>query len=76
MRPPVRDPQSHHYGKRDAVFVCSAEVGALPVDMLQNRVAKRSRKLIDYDSARHYVESLQASAIRNERKVAKVRGTL
>ncbi|XP_048867888.1 amphiphysin isoform X1 [Brienomyrus brachyistius] len=38
---------------------------------IKNRVAKRSRKLIDYDSARHYVESLQASAIRNERKVAK-----
>lgn len=36
------------------------------------RVAKRSRKLIDYDSARHHFETLQASAIKNERKVAKV----
>lgn len=37
------------------------------------RVAKRSRKLIDYDSARHHLETLQASAIKNERKVAKVK---
>lgn len=36
------------------------------------RVAKRSRKLIDYDSARHHFETLQTSAIKNERKVAKV----
>lgn len=36
------------------------------------RVAKRSRKLIDYDSARHHLETLQASAIKNERKVVKV----
>ncbi|KAF7706123.1 hypothetical protein HF521_019377 [Silurus meridionalis] len=35
------------------------------------RVAKRSRKLIDYDSARHHFETLQTSAIKNERKVAK-----
>ncbi|KAB5579593.1 hypothetical protein PHYPO_G00196770 [Pangasianodon hypophthalmus] len=35
------------------------------------RVAKRSRKLIDYDSARHHLETLQASAIKNERKVSK-----
>ncbi|MCJ8731828.1 hypothetical protein PDJAM_G00203730 [Pangasius djambal] len=35
------------------------------------RVAKRSRKLIDYDSARHHLETLQVSAIKNERKVSK-----
>ncbi|KAK3567535.1 hypothetical protein QTP86_020054, partial [Hemibagrus guttatus] len=35
------------------------------------RVAKRSRKLIDYDSARHHLETLQASAIKNDRKIAK-----
>ncbi|XP_056149125.1 amphiphysin [Lampris incognitus] len=38
---------------------------------LKNRVAKRSRKLIDFDSARHHVETLQASGIRNDRKVIK-----
>ncbi|XP_060729945.1 amphiphysin isoform X1 [Tachysurus vachellii] len=35
------------------------------------RVAKRSRKLIDYDSARHHLETLQTSAIKNEKKIAK-----
>ncbi|KAF5904093.1 amphiphysin isoform X1, partial [Clarias magur] len=38
---------------------------------LKVRVAKRSRKLIDYDSARHHFETLQTSAVKNERKVAK-----
>ncbi|GAA6108389.1 amphiphysin isoform X15 [Tachysurus ichikawai] len=35
------------------------------------RVAKRSRKLIDYDSARHHLETLQTSAIKNDKKIAK-----
>uniref|UniRef100_A0A672N677 Amphiphysin-like n=1 Tax=Sinocyclocheilus grahami TaxID=75366 RepID=A0A672N677_SINGR len=38
---------------------------------LKIRVAKRSRKLIDYDSARHHLETLQASTMRNEKKTAK-----
>ncbi|XP_050992575.1 amphiphysin isoform X7 [Labeo rohita] len=38
---------------------------------LKMRVAKRSRKLIDYDSARHHLETLQASTMRNEKKIAK-----
>uniref|UniRef100_A0A8C1M3R4 Amphiphysin n=1 Tax=Cyprinus carpio TaxID=7962 RepID=A0A8C1M3R4_CYPCA len=38
---------------------------------LKIRVAKRSRKLIDYDSARHHLETLQASTMRNEKKIAK-----
>ncbi|KAM6954041.1 amphiphysin [Aplochiton taeniatus] len=38
---------------------------------LKTRVAKRSRKLIDYDSARHHVETLQTSGMRNDRKVMK-----
>ncbi|XP_034038542.1 amphiphysin [Thalassophryne amazonica] len=38
---------------------------------LKNRVAKRSRKLIDYDSARHHVETLQASGMKNDRKMMK-----
>ncbi|KAK1786825.1 hypothetical protein P4O66_017008 [Electrophorus voltai] len=35
------------------------------------RVAKRSRKLIDYDSARHHLETLQVSGIKNDKKIAK-----
>ncbi|XP_051554112.1 amphiphysin-like isoform X5 [Myxocyprinus asiaticus] len=38
---------------------------------LKMRVAKRSRKLIDYDSARHHFETLQTSTMRNEKKIAK-----
>ncbi|XP_037314703.2 amphiphysin [Pungitius pungitius] len=38
---------------------------------LKTRVAKRSRKLIDYDSARHHVETLQLSGMKNDRKVMK-----
>nr|XP_033505517.1 amphiphysin isoform X4 [Epinephelus lanceolatus] len=39
---------------------------------LKTRVAKRSRKLIDYDSARHHVETLQMSGMKNDRKITKV----
>ena len=39
---------------------------------VQTRVAKRSRKLIDYDSARHHMETLQASGMKNDRKMVKV----
>uniref|UniRef100_A0A3P8YMV0 Amphiphysin n=1 Tax=Esox lucius TaxID=8010 RepID=A0A3P8YMV0_ESOLU len=35
---------------------------------LKIRVAKRSRKLIDYDSARHHLETIQAVANRSDRK--------
>ncbi|XP_028972072.1 amphiphysin isoform X9 [Esox lucius] len=38
---------------------------------LKIRVAKRSRKLIDYDSARHHLETIQAVANRSDRKVTK-----
>uniref|UniRef100_A0A8B9H3B9 Amphiphysin n=1 Tax=Astyanax mexicanus TaxID=7994 RepID=A0A8B9H3B9_ASTMX len=38
---------------------------------IKMRVAKRSRKLIDYDSARHHLETLQTSTVRNEKKIAK-----
>lgn len=38
----------------------------------QGRVAKRSRKLIDYDSARHHVETLTVSGMKNDRKMMKV----
>ncbi|CAF89902.1 unnamed protein product, partial [Tetraodon nigroviridis] len=39
---------------------------------LKGRVAKRSRKLIDYDSARHHLETLQMSGMKNDRKMMKV----
>uniref|UniRef100_A0A3B5MDA1 Uncharacterized protein n=1 Tax=Xiphophorus couchianus TaxID=32473 RepID=A0A3B5MDA1_9TELE len=35
---------------------------------LKMRVAKRSRKLIDYDSARHQLEALQVPGMKNDRK--------
>ncbi|XP_062271358.1 amphiphysin [Scomber scombrus] len=38
---------------------------------LKTRVAKRSRKLIDYDSARHHMETLQTSGMKNDRKMMK-----
>ncbi|XP_043990185.1 amphiphysin isoform X2 [Gambusia affinis] len=38
---------------------------------LKMRVAKRSRKLIDYDSARHQLEALQVTGMKNDRKVMK-----
>lgn len=42
------------------------------VGLLQERVAKRGRKLVDYDSARHHLEALQNSKKKDEAKVAKV----
>ncbi|XP_034089238.1 amphiphysin [Gymnodraco acuticeps] len=38
---------------------------------LRTRVAKRSRKLIDYDSARHHVETLALSGMKSDRKMMK-----
>ncbi|XP_063317461.1 amphiphysin isoform X7 [Pelmatolapia mariae] len=38
---------------------------------LKTRVAKRSRKLIDYDSARHHMETMQTSGMKNDRKMMK-----
>ncbi|XP_059200545.1 amphiphysin isoform X2 [Centropristis striata] len=43
---------------------------------LKTRVAKRSRKLIDYDSARHHVETLQISGMKNDRKMMKAEDEL
>uniref|UniRef100_A0A3Q2QTY1 Amphiphysin n=1 Tax=Fundulus heteroclitus TaxID=8078 RepID=A0A3Q2QTY1_FUNHE len=43
---------------------------------LKMRVAKRSRKLIDYDSARHQLESLQVTGMKNDRKVMKAEDEL
>ena len=38
----------------------------------QERVDKRGRKLVDYDSARHNLETLQSAKKRDEAKIGKV----
>ncbi|KAG7326126.1 hypothetical protein KOW79_009527 [Hemibagrus wyckioides] len=38
---------------------------------VKERVAKRGRKLVDYDSARHHLESLQSAKKRDEAKISK-----
>lgn len=38
----------------------------------QERIAKRGRKLVDYDSARHHLEALQNAKKKDEAKIAKV----
>lgn len=40
--------------------------------VFQERVAKRGRKLVDYDSARHHLEALQSAKKKDEAKIAKV----
>uniref|UniRef100_A0A8C8X9L5 Bridging integrator 1 n=1 Tax=Panthera leo TaxID=9689 RepID=A0A8C8X9L5_PANLE len=37
----------------------------------ESRIAKRGRKLVDYDSARHHYESLQTAKKKDETKIAK-----
>lgn len=44
-----------------------------PLSAPQSRIAKRGRKLVDYDSARHHYESLQTAKKKDEAKIAKVR---
>nr|XP_057925784.1 bridging integrator 2b [Doryrhamphus excisus] len=38
---------------------------------VKERVAKRGRKLVDYDSARHHLEALQSAKKRDDSKIAK-----
>ncbi|CAL8341014.1 unnamed protein product [Lota lota] len=38
---------------------------------VKERVAKRGRKLVDYDSARHHLEALQAAKKKDDGKIAK-----
>ncbi|XP_051753287.1 bridging integrator 2b [Ctenopharyngodon idella] len=38
---------------------------------VKERVAKRGRKLVDYDSARHHLEALQSTKKRDEAKISK-----
>ncbi|XP_016805156.1 myc box-dependent-interacting protein 1 isoform X4 [Pan troglodytes] len=40
---------------------------------IKSRIAKRGRKLVDYDSARHHYESLQTAKKKDEAKIAKPR---
>lgn len=42
------------------------------VCVFQERVAKRGRKLVDYDSARHHLEALQNSKKKDDAKITKV----
>ncbi|XP_056376437.1 amphiphysin isoform X2 [Hyla sarda] len=38
---------------------------------IKNRIAKRSRKLVDYDSARHHLEALQNAKRRDDGRITK-----
>lgn len=40
----------------------------------QARIAKRDRKMVDFDSARHHFASLQKGKKKDEAKIAKVTG--
>lgn len=42
---------------------------------IKSRIAKRGRKLVDYDSARHHFEALQTAKKKDETKIAKVKQT-
>lgn len=39
---------------------------------LQEKIAKRGRKLVDYDSTRHHLEALQSAKKRDDIKINKV----
>ncbi|XP_034389273.1 bridging integrator 2b isoform X2 [Cyclopterus lumpus] len=43
---------------------------------VKERVAKRGRKLVDYDSARHHLEALQSAKKKDEAKTTKVASVL
>lgn len=40
--------------------------------MIQEKVAKRNRKLVDYDSARHHLTGLQNAKKKDDIKIGKV----
>lgn len=40
---------------------------------LQEKISKRGRKLVDYDSSRHHLEALQTAKKRDDVKIKKVR---
>ncbi|GFN75963.1 Amphiphysin [Plakobranchus ocellatus] len=44
--------------------------------VLKNKIAKRGRKLVDYDNARHHLESLQAAKKKDDLKIQKAQDDL
>ena len=44
--------------------------------VLQKKIDKRGRKLVDYDSQRHQLENLQRASRRDEYKIARARDAL
>lgn len=40
---------------------------------VQEKISKRGRKLVDYDSSRHHLEALQTAKKRDDVKIRKVR---
>lgn len=63
-------------GGAGGVAMGMGEVGAgcwLTLSPTQERIAKRGRKLVDYDSARHHLEALQSAKKKDEAKLAKVK---
>jgi len=40
--------------------------------MIQERVAKRNRKLVDYDSTRHHLAGMQNAKKKDDIKIGKV----
>lgn len=40
---------------------------------VQEKISKRGRKLVDYDSSRHHLEALQTAKKRDDIKIRKVR---
>ncbi|XP_018414280.1 PREDICTED: amphiphysin [Nanorana parkeri] len=52
-----------------ALLTLDTYLGQFPE--IKNRIAKRSRKLVDYDSARHHLESLQNSKRRDDGRITK-----
>lgn len=54
------------------VLQVSALCGRLTRTLPQARIAKRDRKMVDFDSARHHFASLQKGKKKDEAKIAKV----
>ncbi|GFR99283.1 Myc box-dependent-interacting protein 1-like [Elysia marginata] len=44
--------------------------------VLKNKIAKRGRKMVDYDNARHHLETLQAAKKKDELKIQKAQDDL
>lgn len=67
------------FGDFKVPLVCGVGAGGgqragswLTLPPAQERIAKRGRKLVDYDSARHHLEALQSAKKKDEAKIAKV----